>query len=231
MTSAPTQRVELRHVNRRRGPRQANFGELIGFSYTSGDSMRRTGWTRDISPTGLSFVVENGQAPQINDQLQIFRKLQRESGTFRVVRAGPSSPLTTLVACEKMTAYPWAPVQMPDFLEAHPQPTKSSASVNGNEKADEPTNDERRRSSRWLTNKIIQWRLSDDSRQFSGYVVERSLQGMVIAVSKSNCPEPSAIIRPASPSMGNRHGFAAAMLRRVEQDAAGQCLMFVEILS
>lgn len=90
---------------------------------------------------------------------------------------------------------------------------------------------ERRRSSRWRTDKPITWHERGGGRLCNGRVCERSLEGMVVVTQGGNPVPCGTHLAPGDMRMGVRHGFRHAIVRRTERRPGGRQLLFIEILS
>ena len=213
-------------IERRIAPRRAAGGELLGWS-AAGDGLRHQGWARDVSTSGLAFVTEQSDLPRLQQRIEVHRKVAHESGRYRVRRCEALSDDVWLVAAERDDGEA-APFATADYLEPQPGVARPHGYEGAN---DTPQIRERRSSDRWLTNKLIAWRVSGAARTRGGAVVERSLHGLVIEVTGHDAVDPGVMIVPADDSGAQRHGFRSAIVRRVERQRDGQRLMYVELLA
>ena len=87
----------------------------------------------------------------------------------------------------------------------------------------------RRRSKRWKTDKPIEWRIYRGRRIRDGRVIERSLEGLVLAAAGDAPASPGMRFFVSGPSPIEQHGFKSAVVRRTAIRADGRRLMFAEI--
>lgn len=219
------------NTDRRTATRRTSSGELLGWS-AAGDGLRHQGWVRDVSASGVAFVTEQCALPRLQQRIEVHRKVAHESGRYRVRRCESLSNDVWLVAAERddgdseQTAA--APFAKADYLESQP----SAAVSHGYESARQSAQlRERRSSDRWLTNKLISWRIAGGSRARGGVVVERSLHGLVIEVASHDAVDPGLMIVPADDPTAQRHGFRSGIVRRVERHSDGRRVMYVELLA
>jgi hypothetical protein len=89
---------------------------------------------------------------------------------------------------------------------------------------------DRRYAVRWQTDKVLWWRLRHGHRTRCSRVIERSLTSLVLFVSIEDAPRIGSILHPTDPLMGDRHGFRAAVVRRIQSVKNGE-MVFAEILA
>ena len=87
------------------------------------------------------------------------------------------------------------------------------------------SNDERRHSARWSTNKVIRWRMNRGQMTRTGLLKERSLNGLMILVENGRKPKLDSRIR-ISPELAERLGCKTAIVRRFV-DATAPAFKFV----
>ncbi len=88
---------------------------------------------------------------------------------------------------------------------------------------------ERRRSPRWSTDKILNWRVHRGRKTRSSRLILRSLDGFVMVANPSEQPKEGARMRPATDRDRQRFGFHSARVKRVEYPHPDACLVFAEI--
>ncbi|MCB9837890.1 MAG: hypothetical protein H6813_00990 [Phycisphaeraceae bacterium] len=94
------------------------------------------------------------------------------------------------------------------------------------------TDEERRGSERWTTQKTLRWRLRGDSHTSEGTIVERSLNGIVLLTEGVDAPQLGEHLKPATKEMAERHGFrCAVVVRCVNDPGLGQSRVYLEILA
>lgn len=102
----------------------------------------------------------------------------------------------------------------------------------GNPERTVESDDDRRLSEHWCTEKPLRWRLRGDDRPCEGVVVERSLTGMVLLADELNAPELGEHLKPETNDMAVRHGFrCAVVIRRDAETALGRRKVYLEILA
>lgn len=87
----------------------------------------------------------------------------------------------------------------------------------------------RRRSPRWRTNKTLAWRVSRGRRVRESRLVERSLDGLVLAVEPGDAPPEGTRFCPCGVESIDRLGFRSAIVRRTEAPNDDYRLVFAEI--
>jgi hypothetical protein len=90
---------------------------------------------------------------------------------------------------------------------------------------------DRRRSSRWLTDKMLPWRVSRGRRIRESQLLERSLDGLVLAVEPGDAPPEGTRLFPYGAEPIDRCGFRSAIVRRTEVANDDHKLVFAEIES
>jgi hypothetical protein len=96
-------------------------------------------------------------------------------------------------------------------------------------RADERAGAGRRRSSRWETDKTLAWRVSRGRRVRESRVVERSLDGLVLAVEPRDAAPEGSRFFPYGAEPADRFGFRSAIVRRTEAPNEDYRLVFAEI--
>ena len=89
---------------------------------------------------------------------------------------------------------------------------------------------ERRYSTRWITNKMISWRVHHGKRVRHSKLIERSLNSMVLLSSRCDVPPIGAYVHPDDEKSGDRHGFRLAIVRRIHERETGY-VVFLEIFA
>jgi urease accessory protein UreE len=87
---------------------------------------------------------------------------------------------------------------------------------------------ERRRSKRWATDETLAWRLHRGRRLRHGQVIERSLDGMTLAVETRDEPAVGARLRPSDTAECTRCGFQSAIVTRTGQGRDRLRLVYLE---
>ncbi len=90
---------------------------------------------------------------------------------------------------------------------------------------------DRRRSPRWPDGKPLRWRLHRGRRIRQSTVIDRSLHGLVLADDLPQQIQIGQQLRPADAQAAQRHGFEHAVVRRLEEDEAGEMRIVAEILA
>jgi len=88
---------------------------------------------------------------------------------------------------------------------------------------------DRRRSDRWPTDKTLRWRVFRGRRSRPGRLIERSLDGLVLAVAPKDAPPPGTRLLPRDEGDLDRLGFRCAVVRRIERPSREVRLLFAEI--
>jgi hypothetical protein len=86
--------------NRRAEARHYCFGHRLAWRKDAGEYRRRKGWMNDVSPSGMSFLVEAGRQPHVGDAIEVS---QPESGgrLYHVVRVHPLEGKLALIGCRR----------------------------------------------------------------------------------------------------------------------------------
>lgn len=90
---------------------------------------------------------------------------------------------------------------------------------------------DRRRSPRWADGRPLRWRLHRGRRIRRSTVIDRSLNGLVLADDLPQRIEVGQQLRPADPQAAQRHGFEHAVVRRLEENESGDRRIVAEILA
>ena len=88
---------------------------------------------------------------------------------------------------------------------------------------------ERRRSNRWCTDAPLTWRVERGRRPRPGRVLERSLEGMILAVDVDDLPAVGKRLKPHEPLQGTRLGFSSAIVTRTGHGDGRLRLVYLEI--
>lgn len=87
---------------------------------------------------------------------------------------------------------------------------------------------DRRRSARWQTEKPLAWRVFRGRRTRMSRVVERSLDGLVLATDPQDTPSEGTRLTPGDAATRRRFGFRSAVVRRVMTSEARTRLVVAE---
>lgn len=88
---------------------------------------------------------------------------------------------------------------------------------------------ERRRSPRWPTDKVLNWRLHRGKRTRRSRLVLRSLDGFVLVADPHDTPCKGDRMRPATDEDRRRFGFHSALIKRVDRTHPDASLVYAEI--
>jgi len=88
---------------------------------------------------------------------------------------------------------------------------------------------ERRRSPRWRTDKVLNWRVHRGKKTRTSRLVLRSLDGFVLVTARHDSPREGARVHPATDKDRQRFGFHSALVKRVDRPDRDACLVYAEI--
>jgi len=89
---------------------------------------------------------------------------------------------------------------------------------------------ERRCSSRWRSGRDLRWRVRRGRIAKTAEILERSLNGLVLEVTRADAPAEGQYVLPADRRIGDRHGFREGIVRRRLNDGR-RSVLYVEILA
>ena len=92
-----------RKSNRRTEPRHRLLtGQRMSWHTSNDLDRQRQAWVLDVSQSGLGLMIEDGEAPQVGDEIRVKLRAEAPDVAYEVVRLQNERSRIVVIGCERV---------------------------------------------------------------------------------------------------------------------------------